>query len=143
MVDSPVPMRPVAASLLLLAGCTASTFTRLPSPDPIRPFVTAEGIPAGSPYDSLGLVQVTRRGVLVFGFADPAGTEVDAALEELELEARKAGADGVVNARVLKQPWTLAERITGAVLFFLPLPSEVTVTGEFVRLRKATAGSVP
>jgi len=136
-------MRPLAAALLLLSGCTASTFARFPAPDPTRPFVTAEGLPAGTPYDSVGLVQVTRRGVLVFGFADPAGTEVDGALVDLELEARKVGADGVVNARVVKQPWTLAERITGAVLFFMPLPSEVTLTGELVRLRKATAGSVP
>jgi hypothetical protein len=135
-------MRPLAAALLLLSGCAASTFTRLPTPDSTRPFVTAEGLAAGTPYDSLGLVQVTRRGALVFGFADPAGTELDAALVDLELEARKAGADGVVNARVLKQPWTLAERIAGAVLFFVPLPSEVTLTGELVRLRKASAGGV-
>jgi hypothetical protein len=136
-------MRPLAALLLLLSGCAASTFTRLPAPDSTRPFITAEGLPPGTAYDSVGLVQVTRRGVLAFGFADPAGTEVDSAVAELELEARKAGADGVVNARVIKQPWTLAERITGAILFFLPIPSEVTLTGELVRLRRDATGSVP
>lgn len=137
-------MRGLPALLLLVSGCTASTFTRLPAPDPTRPFVTAEAMPPGAAYDSLGLVQVTRKGALVFGFLDPAGTELEAAVAELELEARKAGADGVVNARVLKQPWTLAERITGAVLFFLPLPSDVTMTGEFVRLKRAPApGVVP
>ncbi|MEN9799781.1 MAG: hypothetical protein RL653_3478 [Pseudomonadota bacterium] len=135
-------MRPLATLMLLLSGCTASTFTRLPAPEASRPFITAEGLPAGTAYDSVGIVQVTRRGVLVFGFADPAGTELDAALADLEMEARKAGADGVVNARVVKQPWTLAERIAGAVLFFAPFPSEVTMTGELVRLRRESAGGV-
>jgi hypothetical protein len=128
-------MRVLAALLLALSGCAASTFTRWPAPFLDRPFVTAAGLPPGTPYDSLGLVQVTRRGVLLFGFADPAGTELQSALEDLEYEANQAGADGVVNVRVVKQPWTLAERLAGLVLFFAPFPSEVIMTGELVRLR--------
>lgn len=61
--------------LLLLVGlsaCTAVSFAPLPTQQ-------AQGqIFVKEPYESVGIVQVTRRGVLLFGFADPAGTDLQA-----------------------------------------------------------------
>jgi hypothetical protein len=95
-------------------------------------FVTSGDI--GVPYRSLGLVQTTRKGVVVFGWVDPAGTDLQAGFDDLMREARVAGADGVINVRYHQTQYQTLTRAVVLVLFFIPLPAEVTVTGELVRL---------
>lgn len=134
------------ASLLLgaflLSACTAVSYAPLPAQHGQgQIFVTAQGLQ--EPYESVGIVQVTRRGVLLFGFADPAGTDLQAAVGEVEGQVRRAGADGVINTKVEQTNYTTLARIFGAIFFFAPLPAEVTITGELVRLRRNAAPGVP
>ena len=118
-----------------LTGCTAVDYAALPRQSQIGDvFITQGSI--SEPYDSVGIVQITRRGVRAFGFADPAGTDLTAATNELAPEIRKFSADGVINARFDASPMTLGAKIVGLIFFFAPLPTEVTVTGELVRLKK-------
>lgn len=128
--------------LLALSACTAMSYTPLPTQQTQgQIFVSAEGLQV--PYESVGIVQVTRRGVLLFGFADPAGTDLAAAVNEVESQVRRAGADGLINTRVEQTNYTTLARIFGAIFFFAPLPAEVTITGELVRVRRAPAGAPP
>lgn len=130
--------------MLMTAGtaCTSVDVARLPTQRLQGDiFITQESV--NVPYDSLGVVQVTRKGVLLFGFADPAGTDLAAALEELEPQIRRAGADGVMNARFEGTQYNTGARILGLIFFFAPLPSQVTVTGELVRFKRGGAMPVP
>jgi hypothetical protein len=100
-------------------------------------FITQESL--SQPYESMGLVQVTRRGVRVFGFVDAVGTQIDDAMQQLQDAVRRSGADGAMNVRVISQPETLSTKILGLLLFFAPFPDEVTVTAELVRLPRTQA----
>lgn len=125
-----------------VSACTAVSFAPLPvQQGPGQIFVSAEGLQ--EPYESVGIVQVTRRGVLLFGFADPAGTDLQAAVNEVETQVRRAGADGVINTKIQQTNYTTLARIFGAIFFFAPLPAEVTVTGELVRVRRGSAPPLP
>lgn len=130
-------------SALVASACTAVNYAPLPvQRGQGQIFVSAEGLQ--EPYESVGVVQVTRRGVILFGFADPAGTDLQAAVGDVEGQVRLAGADGVINAKVQQTNYTTAARVLGAIFFFAPLPAEVTITGELVRLRRNTApGGLP
>lgn len=128
--------------VLLLSGCTAVSYTTVPTQTRQGEiFITAQHAPG--PYESAGIVQVTRRGVLLFGWADPAGTDLAAAVLEAENQVRRVRADGLINAKVQQTNYTTAQRILGLIFFFAPLPSEVTITGELVRLRRAEAAPPP
>lgn len=131
-----------AVSALVASACTAVSYAPLPvQRGQGQIFVSAEGLQ--EPYESVGIVQVTRRGVLLFGFADPAGTDLQAAVGEVESQVRRAGADGVINTKVQQTNYTTLARIFGAIFFFAPLPAEVTITGELVRLRSNAAPPMP
>ncbi len=122
------------ALLGALAGCTTVDVARMPKatrgPDV---FVTTGDLPG--PYRSLGVVQATRRGVLLFGFADPAGTDVQSSLDEQLLpQVRGMGGDGIINVHFQQTQYALPTRLLFALLFFIPLPSEATLTGEVVKL---------
>lgn len=134
-------MRSLVWPLLLFTACTTVEYARLPSVGTDRIFITQESVGGG--YESLGLVQITRRGVLLFGFADPAGTDLVAAVEQLDPEVRRAGADGVMNARVKMSQYSTLAKILGAIFFLFPLPSEVTITGELVRIRQGVPAPLP
>ncbi len=121
--------------VVALGGCTTVDVARA---DPARGgrgvFVSSADVPG--PYQSLGVVQATRRGVLLFGFADPAGTDLQGTLDEQLLpQVRAMGGDGVINMRFQQTQYALPTRILFAILFFIPLPSEATITGEVVKLR--------
>ncbi|RMG18099.1 MAG: hypothetical protein D6729_07570 [Deltaproteobacteria bacterium] len=117
--------------LLLAAGCTAVDHARVPQ-GPRDVLVTTSDV--GVPYESLGPVQATRRGVYLFGFVDPAGVNLDATLHEVLLpELRKMGADAIINVRFEQTQYTLASKIFGALFFFAPLPGEVNIRGEAIR----------
>jgi hypothetical protein len=124
---------------ILAAGCTAIDHARLP-PGGGDVFITSGDI--GVPYQSLGLLQVTRRGARIFGFIDPVGGDLESGLyESLLPEARAVGADAVINVRFQQTQYLFQTKLLFALLFFVPLPSEVTVTGELVRYRAQSGGS--
>lgn len=125
----------VLLGLLALTGCTVVNTAMIPGApfDGQRLFVTTGDL--DQPYESLGPLQITRKGVYVFGFLDPAGFDLEPAFQEAFLpEARKLGADGVINVEFHQTQYTLATKIIGAIFFFAPLPAEVTIRGEAVRL---------
>jgi hypothetical protein len=126
--------------LAALSGCTTVDVMRVPESRSGRGvFVTTSDLPG--PYKSLGVVQATRRGVLLFGFADPAGTDLQAGVDDqLIPQVHMMGGDGVINVRFQQTQYSLATRILFAILFFAPLPSEVTISGEVVKLE---AGAAP
>jgi len=115
-------------------GCTTVDVARVPdAPQGRGVFVTTSDLPG--PYKSLGVVQATRRGVLLFGAVDPAGTDLQADLDEQLLpQVRMMGGDGVINARFQQTQYNVPTRLLFAILFFIPLPSEATITGEVVKL---------
>jgi hypothetical protein len=49
------------------------------------------------------------------------------------------GGDGIMNVRFQQTQYILPTRILFAVLFFIPLPSEVTLSGEVVKLGPGAA----
>jgi hypothetical protein len=124
--------------LVTLAGCTSVNVVRVPSMGDTREvFVTTSDVKG--PYQSVGLVQTTRRGVLLFGFADLASTNLEGGLyESLLPEVRRMGGDGIMNVRFHQTQYPLPTRILFALLFFIPLPSEVTLSGEVVKLAPGT-----
>lgn len=125
--------------LMALAGCTSVNVSRVPSMGDTREVFVTTGDVKG-PYQSLGVVQTTRRGVLLFGFADPVGTDVESGLyESLIPEVRRLGGDGIMNVRFQQTQYILPTRILFAVLFFIPLPGEVTLSGEVVKLGPGAA----
>lgn len=127
--------------LLFCAGCTATSTARLPGPPsvPGRLFVTTNDIDL--PYDSMGPIQATRRGVILFGFLDPVGFDIERCVNDtLVPEVRRTGADGVINLRVEQTQYTPATRMLGLVFFFIPLPVECTARGEAVLLERPPGG---
>ena len=125
--------------LMALAGCTSVNVAQVPSIRDRRDVFVSTGDVKG-PYQSLGVVQTTRRGVLLFGFADLAGTDLEAGLREsLIPEVRRLGGDGIMNVRFHQTQYPLPTRLLFALLFFIPLPSEVTLSGEVVRLGPGAA----
>jgi hypothetical protein len=125
--------------LVALAGCTSVDVARVPSLRDTRDVFVTTGDAKG-PYQSLGVVQATRRGVLLFGFADPAGTDLEGGLNETLIpEVRRLGGDGIMNLRFQQTQYTVPTRILFALLFFIPLPSEVTLSGEVVKLGPGAA----
>ncbi|HEX5751973.1 MAG TPA: hypothetical protein VFZ09_37475 [Archangium sp.] len=125
--------------LMALAGCTSVNVAQVPSIRDRRDVFVSTGDVKG-PYQSLGVVQTTRRGVLLFGFADPAGTDLESGLRESLLpEVRRLGGDGIMNVRFQQTQYPVPTRILFALLFFIPLPSEVTLSGEVVKLGPGAA----
>jgi hypothetical protein len=129
-------------SLAAFCHCTTATFALVPEPRQAGGvFVSAQGL--SEPYESVGLVQVTRRGPVLFGWADPAGTDLQSAITEVEGQIRLARADGLINTRIEQTNLTPMARIFGVIFFFIPLPGEVTITGELVRIRRGFAPPPP
>jgi hypothetical protein len=125
--------------LVTLAGCTSVDVARVPSLRDTRDVFVTTGDVKG-PYQSLGVVQATRRGVLLFGFADPAGTDLEDGLHETLIpEVRRLGGDGIMNLRFQQTQYTVPTRLLFTLLFFIPLPSEVTLSGEVVKLGPGAA----
>jgi hypothetical protein len=123
-----------AAALLVASGCTTINTAHLPSDRSGRDiFVTAGDIP--EPHESLGLVQVQRAGVRLFGFWDVVGTDIQTGLRDVLVpQIRQMGGDGAINVRFRQVQYAPATQAVFAVLFFIPLPTEVVVTAEVVKL---------
>ncbi len=129
----------LALSLVALTGCTVINTAAVPSDRSGREiFLTAGDIP--EPYESLGMVQATRSGVLLFGFVDVVGTDIEAGLKDVLMpQIREMGGDGAINVRFHQTQYLPVQQVLGAIFFFVPLPSSVTVTAEVVKLRRGSA----
>jgi hypothetical protein len=124
----------VAATALGSSACTAKS-AYVQSPAVQERYLITMG-DTERPYQSLGYLQLTRKGADLFGFL----SIVDADLGKLfggelirELEAR--GADGIINVRFQERQWTTAERVLFALppMFLIPLPTRVELSGELIR----------
>jgi len=125
-----------------LAGCTVVNSVSVPARGTSgEPFVTAGDIT--EPHEVLGLVQVTRTGVLLFGNIDVIGTDLEAGFKQALLPAIKdAGGDGAVRVRYQMTQYTPAARVLGAIFFIFPLPSTVTITAQVVKLKGTGTATV-
>ena len=123
-------------ALVALTGCTVVNTASVPSDRSGRDiFVTAGEIP--EPYESLGLIQATRAGVLLFGFADVAGTDLQTGFRDVLIpQVREMGGDGAINVRFHQTQYLPATQVLGAIFFIFPLPSQVVMTAEVVRLKR-------
>jgi hypothetical protein len=126
----------IALALVALTGCTVINTASVPSDRSGRDvFVTAGDIPEA--YETLGMVQATRSGVLLFGFVDVIGTDIDAGFKDLLIpQVREMGGDGAINVRFRQTQYLPVTKVFGAIFFFIPLPSSVTVTAEVVKLQR-------
>lgn len=129
-----------ALALAALTGCTSVNTASLPQ-GRNDIYVTTGDVK--EPYTSLGIVQATRKGAIAFGFWDPAGTDVQSGVNDLVAEARAMNADAVINVRFEQTQYNPAARILGLIFFIVPLPSEVTVRGEVIRLGAPTRNDGP
>ncbi len=114
------------------SGCSAVSYAPVGQPkSPQDLLITQQSL--REPYESKGVVQLTRKGVVLFGFAELPSTDLGAAVEEIAPEVRKRGGDALVNVRIEQTQYTTAQRVLGAIFFFVPLPAEVTINGEVVK----------
>ncbi len=125
---------------LAVSACTARSAYVQPPQVQNRYLITMGD--TARPYESLGYLQMTRKGADLFGFF----SIVDADINKLfghelvhELEARHA--DGIINLRFRERQWTTAERILFALppMFLFPLPTRVELSGELIRFVDAPA----
>jgi hypothetical protein len=133
----------LALSLMALTGCTVINTASLPSARGGQDvFVTAGDI--SEPYESLGVVQATRSGVLLFGFVDVVGTDIEAGLRDVLMpQVKEMGGDGAINVRFRQTQYLPVSQVLGAIFFIFPLPSSVTVTAEVVKLKRPGAAQLP
>ncbi len=126
----------IVFALVALTGCTVINTAAVSSDRNGKDiFVTAGDIPER--YETLGLVQATRSGVLLFGFVDVIGTDLDAGFKDVLIpQVRQMGGDGAINVRFRQTQYLPVTKVVGAILFFIPLPSSVTVTAEVVKLHR-------
>lgn len=131
----------VAVPLALLSGCTVVNTANVPSDRSGKEiFVSAGDIP--EEYESLGVVQITRAGVLLFGFVDVVGTDLQAGFSDVLIPTvREMGGDGAINVRFHQTQYLTVTKVLGAIFFFAPLPSSVTMSAEVVKLRAPAAAS--
>jgi len=88
------------------------------------------------PYESLGYLQLTRKGADLFGFISIVDADLQKLFgDELVKELGKRGADGIINVRFEERQWTTAERVLFALppMFLFPLPTRVELSGELIR----------
>jgi len=129
-------MRRLSSLLVVaLSACTVINTAQVPSDRSGKDiFLTAGDIP--EPYESLGLVQVSRTGPLFFGFLDPVGTDLQAGFSDTLIpQIRAMGGDGAINVRFHQTQLPPGVRVVLAIFFFIPVGTNVTVTGEVVKLR--------
>ena len=126
----------VLVAAVLASGCTVVNTAKLPSDRRGGEiFLTSGDIP--EPYESLGVVQATRAGFRVLGFFDPLGTNIQAGLGQLLVQQVKdMGGDGAINVRYHQTQYTPWVEGVFMILFVIPLPTQVVVSGEVVQLRR-------
>ena len=116
-----------------LCACSAGNIY-LFQPEVQKRFFISEG-DIQRPHQSLGFVQLTRKGAFLFGFAPVVHADLQKMFGELLIaEMEKRGADGIINMQFRETQYPLATKIIFAFpLFFIPLPTRVEVTGELIK----------
>lgn len=133
-------------SLLALSALTACTVKNayLYPPQVRERFIISMG-DTPRPHESLGYVQITRKGADLFGFFPIVDADLQRVLgEELVKELEARGADGIINLRFHERQWTTAQRLLFALppVFLFPLPTEAEITGELIKLTPSQAAPV-
>jgi len=124
----------IAALAITATACTARSAYVQPPKVQNRYLITMGD--TSRPYESLGYLQLTRKGADLFGFISIVDADVqklfgDVLIRELE----KRHADGIINLRFHERQWTTAERVLFALppLFLFPMPTRVELSGELIR----------
>ena len=130
-----------AATLGLLAGCTAGNIYMYP-PEIAKSYLITMG-ESPRPYVSKGFVQITAKGANLAGFFPVMDADLQKMFGELLIpEIEKAGADGIVHLDFKETQHPTATKAFFAVLFFIPLPTSVEITGELVEFTDAPTPDV-
>lgn len=126
----------------ILPACTAQNAYVYPAQVKEQYLITTGD--TNRPYQSLGYLQITRKGALLFGFASVVDADLQKMFSELLLqEIRRAGADGIINLRFHETQYTTATKVLFAFpFFFVPLPTSVEITGELIKFN-APAPKLP
>jgi len=125
-----------ALALIILFGtaCTARSAYVQPPQVQNRYLITMGD--TARPYESLGYLQMTRKGADLFGFISIVDADVHKLLGDVLIhELEKRHADGIINLRFHERQWTTAERVIFALppMFLFPLPTRVELSGELIR----------
>lgn len=131
----------LAAALATATACTARSAYVQPPSVQNRYLITMGD--TSRPYESLGYLQMTRKGADLFGFISIVDADLKKLFgEELIAELAKRGADGIINVRFQERQWTTAERVLFALppMFLFPLPTRVELTGELIRWAPPAVG---
>ena len=121
-------------SSLAVTGCTARS-SYVMSPQLQSRYLITMG-DTERPHESLGYLQLTRKGADLFGFIPIVDADLEKMFgDELIAELARRGADGIVNVQFHERQWTTAERIIFALppMFLIPLPTRVEIRGELIR----------
>ena len=137
--------RPMFASLCLAVtlaatACTARSAYVQPQNLKQRYLITMGD--TQRPYQSLGYLQVTRKGADLFGFFSLVDADLQTLFGDVLIaELARRGADGIINVRFHERQWTTAQRVLFALppMFLIPLPTRVELSGEMVRWLPAPA----
>ena len=118
----------------LLAACSSQNAYMYPEAIQKKYVITTGD--TNQAYDSLGYIQVSKAGVTLFGFLDLNDARLQGIFEKVLIdEIDKAGANGIINLRFHEIQYTTATRVLFSILFFIPLPNTVEVTGELIKLK--------
>src|SRR5687768_217595 len=122
------------ALILVLTACTARSAYVQPPAVMERYLITMGD--TDRPYESLGYLQLTRKGLDLFGFLSVVDADLQKLFgEELLRELQQRGADGIINVRFKERHYTTGERVLFALppFFIIPLPTRVELTGELIK----------
>ena len=122
----------------VLGACTAKS-AHIQKPQTQSRYLITMG-DTERPYESLGYLQMTRKGADMLGWLSVVDADLDKMMgDELLGELERAGADGIINLRFKEHQWTTAERLIFLVppMIFIPLPTRVEITGELIRFSGA------
>jgi hypothetical protein len=117
-----------------LSGCTAKSAYVYPERVQERYLITMGD--TDRPYESLGYLQITRKGADLFGFIPLADASLKKLFgDELIREMERRGADGIINLRFKERQWTTGQRVLFALppMFLFPLPTKAELSGELIR----------
>jgi hypothetical protein len=123
-----------AAIAAMATACTAKSAYVQPPQVQNRYLITVGD--TSRPYESLGYLQMTRKGADLFGFLSIVDADLQKLFgDELVAELGKRKADGIINVRFRERQWTTAERVLFALppMFLFPLPTKVELSGELIR----------
>jgi len=141
------PAAVVVALAVAVGGCTVVSVAKLPPPRPGAKHIQVTTGGVSQPHESLGLVQVYRGGLYLFGWVPVPALDLQTVIDEdLIPEAERRGADAVINLRFHEDQYSPVLRFVLLIppLLLIPLPANVTMSGELVRfLPVAAAAQAP